>query len=39
LPSAKPLPSSEMDRFKTAIQPMIVQLDAYTESALVSRDL
>ena len=39
LPSAKPLPDSEMDRFQAAIQPLIVQLDAYTQNALVMRDL
>ncbi len=39
LPSAKPLPDSEMDRFKTSIQPMIVQLDSYSQSALALRDL
>lgn len=39
LPSAKPLPESEMDRFQTSIQPLIVQLDAYTQNALVMRDL
>jgi len=39
LPSANPLPDSEMDRFQASIQPMIVQLDAYTQNALVMRDL
>ena len=39
LPSAKPLPDSEMDRFQTSIQPLIVQLDAYSQNALVMRDL
>ena len=39
LPSAKPLPESEMGRFQTSIQPLIVQLDAYTQNALVMRDL
>jgi len=39
LPSAKPLPDSEMDRFQTSIQPMIVQLDSYTTNAVVMRDL
>ena len=39
LPSANPLPDSEMDRFQASIQPMIVQLDAYSENALVMRDL
>ena len=39
LPSANPLPDSEMDRFQSSIQPMIVQLDAYTQNALVMRDL
>jgi murein DD-endopeptidase MepM/ murein hydrolase activator NlpD len=39
LPSAKPLPDTEMDRFQVSIQPMIVQLDAYTQNALVMRDL
>ncbi len=39
LPSAKPLPDSEMDRFQASIQPLIVQLDAYSRSALVMRDL
>ncbi len=39
LPSAKPLPESEMDRFTASIQPLVVQLDAYTQNALVMRDL
>jgi murein DD-endopeptidase MepM/ murein hydrolase activator NlpD len=39
LPSAHPLPDSEMDRFQASIQPMIVQLDAYSQNALVMRDL
>ncbi len=39
LPSAKPLPESEMDRFTASIQPLVVQLDAYTQNALVLRDL
>ena len=39
LPSAKPLPESEMQNFQNAIQPLVVQLDAYTENALVMRDL
>ncbi len=39
LPSAKPLPDSEMNRFQTSIQPMIVQLDAYSQNAIVMRDL
>ena len=39
LPSANPLPDSEMDRYQASIQPMIVQLDAYTQNALVMRDL
>jgi len=39
LPSANPLPDSEMDRFQASIQPMIVQLDAYSQNALVMRDL
>ena len=39
LPSAKPLPESEMNRFKTSIQPQIAQLDAYTQSAIVMHDL
>ncbi|MGH1538374.1 MAG: peptidoglycan DD-metalloendopeptidase family protein [Gammaproteobacteria bacterium] len=39
LPSAHPLPDSEMNRFQTSIQPMIVQLDAYTQNALVMREL
>ncbi len=39
LPSANPLPDSEMDRFQASIQPMVVQLDAYTQNALVMRDL
>ena len=39
LPSANPLPDSEMNRFQSSIQPMIVQLDAYTQNALVMRDL
>ena len=39
LPSAKPLPESEMENFQNAIQPLVVQLDAYTENALVMRDL
>lgn len=39
LPSAKPLPDSEMDRFQASIQPLVVQLDAYTQNALVMRDL
>ncbi len=39
LPSAKPLPESEMPAFQAAIQPLIVQLDAYTQNALVMRDL
>ena len=39
LPSAKPLPDSEIDRFEASIQPLVVQLDAYTQNALVMRDL
>ncbi len=39
LPSAKPLPESEIDRFQSSIQPLIVQLDAYTQNALVMHDL
>jgi len=39
LPSAKPLPDSEMDLFTATIQPLIVQLDAYISSAVVMRDL
>lgn len=39
LPSANPLPDAEMDRFQASIQPMIVQLDAYSKNALVMRDL
>ncbi len=39
LPSAKPLPESEMNRFQTSIQSQIVQLDAYTQNAVVMRDL
>ncbi len=39
LPSASPLPDSEMDRFQASIQPMIVQLDAYSQNAIVLRDL
>ncbi len=39
LPSAKPLPKSEMQSFQNAIQPLVVQLDTYTENALVMRDL
>lgn len=39
LPSAKPLPQSEMQNFQNAIQPLVVQLDAYTKNALVMRDL
>ena len=39
LPSANPLPTSEMDSFKASIQPLIVQLDAYANNALVMRDL
>ena len=42
LPSAKPLPDSEKERFQAAIQPLLVQLDAYTkntQNALVMRDL
>ena len=39
LPSAKPLPESEMDRFQASIQPLIVQLDAYTQNTLVMHDL
>ena len=39
LPSAKPLPESEMAGFHASIQPMVVQLDAYTSNALVMRDL
>ena len=39
LPSAKPLPESEMESFKAAIQPLLVQLDAYSQNALVMRDL
>ncbi len=38
LPSANPLPKSEMDSFQTSIQPLMVQLDAYTQNALVLRD-
>lgn len=38
LPSANPLPDSEMDNFQASIQSLIVQLDAYTRSALVLRD-
>ncbi len=39
LPSAKPLPESEMDSFKASIQPLVVQLDAYAKNAIVMRDL
>ncbi len=39
LPSANPLPDSEMDRFQASIQPMIVQLDAYSQNALALHDL
>ncbi|MEJ2115872.1 MAG: peptidoglycan DD-metalloendopeptidase family protein [Gammaproteobacteria bacterium] len=39
LPSAKPLPNSEIEKFKISIQPMIVQLDSYSQSALALRDL
>ncbi len=39
LPSAKPLPESEMARFNETIQPLVVQMDAYTQNALVLRDL
>ena len=38
LPSANPLPNSEMDSFQTSIQPLIAQLDAYTQNALVLHD-
>ena len=39
LPSASPLPDSEMLTFQASIQPLVVQLDAYSSSALVMRDL
>lgn len=39
LPSAKPLPDSEIDRFQASIQLLIAQLDAHTQNALVARDL
>lgn len=39
LPSANPLPEAEMKNFQASIQPMIAQLDAYTQNALVMRDL
>ena len=39
LPSAKPLPDSEMDRFQASIQPLVVQMDAYSQNSIVLRDL
>ncbi len=39
LPGTKPLPDSEMDRFQVAIQPLVVQLDAYTQNRLAMQDL
>ncbi len=39
LPSAISLPGSEMENFQTAVQPLVVQLDAYSQNALVMRDL
>ncbi len=39
LPSAKPLPESEMEHFLASIQPLVVQIDAYSQNALVLRDL
>jgi len=38
LPSANPLPNSEMNNFQTSIQSLMVELDAYTQNTVVLRD-